>query len=378
MRRITIYIALFFVGLHMQAQEIKGIWFAGCNLKIDKDAGVDEYKIDSLYGVEGSVIDFISNEVFVIKSLGEKARQGVYRKMGDTLEMSIEQYKWHGLLTDSGFTLTLIDSSDYKLELFYKKLKPSSITENKLMTTEKIGGTNWRMAYPQDYLMVYFSDRDDPDLDDKPLGYISHFSKDKVQTELGNYQIDNYKNHLFLYLLGRESFLEQVMYFSDYNSGTYSGFLFDCKQPFNRPILSEKVQWSKTDMLDEQGLIAEEGALNGRYQVKLLKTESIGESAPVKSVILYLELKKDASCSIEAYVTGSIDEVAVLRKLEKFGRWELHPSGHFIKIIFENGQEQLLTIQREKVYTILFLDKNPWPEEKELNTVLKFKKQSSR
>src|SRR5210317_6639 len=127
MRRIAIYISVIIASLSIEAQEINGIWFAGCNLKIDKYAGVDEFKIDSLYGVEGSVLDFISDDSFVIKSLGEEVRTGKYLKFGVTLELSIENYKWKGLLKDSLFALTLIDSTDYKLELFYKKLKPAKI-----------------------------------------------------------------------------------------------------------------------------------------------------------------------------------------------------------------------------------------------------------
>jgi len=362
MRRIAIYISVIIASLRIEAQEINGVWFAGCNLKIDKYAGVDEFKIDSLYGVEGSVLDFISDDSFVIKSLGEELRTGKYLKFGDTLELSIENYKWKGLLKDSLFALTLIDSTDYKLELFYKKLKPSKISENKLMTSEKIIGTNWRMADDQDYVMIHFSDQMDIDLPDKPQAYISNFSELKTYTEIGNYQIDTYKNHIFLYVLGRETFLEQVIQFSDYASGSYLGILFNCIQPINKPILSENVRWSKTKILDDKELIAAEAALNGRYQVKLLNTEAAENSSLIKSVILYMELKKDASCSIEAYITETIKEEAGLRKLEKFGTWELHPSGHFIKVYFENGQEYYLTVDRKKRNTELFLNKNPLPE----------------
>ena len=358
----------------VKAQHLNGVWFAGCNLRIDKNAGVDEFKIDSIYGVEGSILDFTSSETFVIKSVGEKARRGTYKKDSDTVYLNVEDYYWKGIVKNEALTLTLIDSSDYTLELFYKKLTPSKVPENKVITSENIRGTNWKSTFDKGYALVNFSRAIQPELPDKPQAYFSNFYETSATTETGNYQLDIYKRHMFLYLFGRATFSERVIHIGDYTAGTYLGEVFDCIGSANQTITVQRAQWRQTKILDEQELIAQEAALNGRYQFKMLHGSEEGSSEQLISVIAYLELNRDASCSIEAFLTETIDGVAVLRKLDKAGSWELDSSGHFIRLSIDEAPAYFLTIEREESKLELFLNANPWPEEEEFQTVLKFVK----
>lgn len=375
MKRAALLISFLLTLGAIHAQKVSGVWFAGCNLKIDKYAGVDEYKVDSIYGVEGSIIDFISKDKFIIKAIGEEERQGVYSQSGDTLKLSIDEFNWKGVIKDKEFTLSLIDSADYGLELFYKKLTSSNIPKNRMLDENKLIRSNWKATYDWGYSMLSFQQRDSIDLIDKPKAFISNFSKIRTVTEIGNYQIDSYKNHLFLYLLGRETLSEKVIHISEFNSGKYKGILFDCVEPISSPIPIEKVEFIQIDKLSEDDFENERLDLIGRYQLQLLDVKDLGLSDSVKTVISYFELHNDGSCSIEAYVTENIDGVAVLRKLEKSGQWIVAPSGHFVSVIFDEGNECYFTLKKEDTKKYLFLDSNPWPEEPELNTVLKFKKQ---
>lgn len=375
MNKSALFIGLLLLAVNIQAQNIRGVWFAGCNLKIDKYAGVDEYQIDSLYGVEGSILDFVSDEEFLIKAIGGEKRVGKYTQSGDILNLRVDEFQWKAILLEESIKLTLIDSVDYGLELFYKKVKPSNIPKGKLLDSLNVVNTNWKTFFEWGASFFSFTEKDSIDILEKPRVFISNFSDIRTGSEVGNYQIDTYKNHIFLYLLNRETFSEKVIHFSEYSKGTYKGVLFDCFQPLMKPIPVENIQMEQEPIILEYELINEMADLSGRYQLQLLDLDRLGVSDSVNTVISYLELSDDFSCKIDAYITENMEGIAVLRKLEKKGSWELDPSGHFILVKFQDEFESLLTIEKINDTRYLYLNRNPWPEEEELNTVLKFKKQ---
>lgn len=375
MNKSALFIGLLLLAVNIQAQNIRGVWFAGCNLKIDKYAGVDEYQIDSLYGVEGSILDFVSDEEFLIKAIGGEKRVGKYTQSGDILNLRVDEFQWKAILLEESIKLTLIDSVDYGLELFYKKVKPSNIPKGKLLDSLNVVNTNWKTSFEWGASFFSFTEKDSIDILEKPRVFISNFSDIRTGSEVGNYQIDTYKNHIFLYLLNRETFSEKVIHFSEYSKGTYKGVLFDCFQPLMKPIPVENIQMEQEPIILEYELINEMADLSGRYQLQLLDLDRLGVSESVNTVISYLELSDDFSCKIDAYITENMEGIAVLRKLEKKGSWELDPSGHFILVKFQDEFESLLTIEKINDTRYLYLNRNPWPEEEELNTVLKFKKQ---
>lgn len=374
MNRKIIYICLLFAFVEMQAQNIRGVWFAGYNLKIDKYAGVDEFQVDSTYSIEGSIIDFSSPNKFHIKSVGGELNTGNYTQKGDSLFLELDEFKWKAVLQNQRLKLTMIDSTDYSLELFYDKLKPSNISSKSLLKSEQLLSSSWNIVAKNREIGLTFLPKDTLNVLNKERAIVTCASEVNTGTSLGYYQIDSYKNYSFLYLLDGSEFEEKMLCLHYYSNGLYEGVLFEVGI-INDEILYQTANFSALKFINEPELTALKLQLKGRYQLKLMNLNESGVSQSAKTIISYLELLDHNVVKLDEFITENIKGTDALRKTQKEGTWELSTSGKFITLKFEDSEDCYLTIRKENNKTILYMSGNPFPEEEKLEIELKFKKQ---
>ncbi len=375
MRKSVLFVFFLITTVNVLAQKPSGVWFAGSNLRIDKSAGVDEYKVDSIFGVEGSIIDFVSNKNFIIKGIGGSKIQGTYQQFKDTLQFNVDEYRWYGVVKDEELKLTMIDSSDYVLEMFYKKLKPSKISKSKILDSLSVKNSFWSLSLSTGAIGLSLFQRDTADVIDKPRAFISEFLNHRTHTEKGNYLVDSYKNYMFLYLFGKTTLFENLVLLNDFSAGQYSGKLYDSDNLWVTDNKIGKVVLKEVPVLSDlnhKDLISK---MLGRYQLKLLDLSHLDLTEEVKTIISYFELQENNLCKIEVFISEDKEGVSVIRKLEKSGVWEVNPSGQYVTVTFDDERLSYVTFKKNSDYTEFLLDKNPWRDENSFNMELKFKKQ---
>jgi hypothetical protein len=333
-------------------QNLDGIWLSSHFLETTKRN--IPYKSDSIFTKAYLLLDFIDKENVIIKGLGKDKEIGKFSITNNNIRIKVRNDSIEGIFTEKDLIFTLMDTLDSVKKIYLKRIKESKLRKNEIPKNSLFFNSHWKIeseSRSKNYgINFHFMHKDSLDYLGKNIVLIT---KDKGlygYTEIGNYTLDFYKNHLFLGVSNREKLEENVYHIYKLENEIFYAETYEDSYSFTKPLIINNIKIKKLEYLTINQEKDIKSKLNGKWK-------AINNPIPLDSISSQYKTFKNQSFELTFQKNGKFKLIKKgvftnnnLKEISKTviskGKWEISKTGNYIKIETNSGLTKYFTIEK--------------------------------
>ncbi|MGJ8743948.1 hypothetical protein [Polaribacter sp.] len=333
-------------------QNLDGIWLSSHFLETTKRN--IPYKSDSIFTKAYLLLDFIDKENVIIKGLGKDKEFGKFSITNNNIRIKVGNDSIEGIFTEKDLIFTLMDTLNSIKQIYLRRIKNSKLRKNEIPDRSRFFNSSWKIesaSKSKNYGINFnFAHKDSLDYLEKNIVLITKNKGLYGYTEIGNYTLDFYKNHLFLGVSNRDKLKENVYHIYKLENEIFYAETYEDSYSFTKPLIINNIKIKKLEYLTINQQKDIKSKLNGKWKAinNPIPFDTIGsqyEKFENQSFELTFQKKgKFKLMKKGIFINENLKEVSktVITK----GKWEISKTGNYIKIKTNNGWEKYITIEK--------------------------------
>lgn len=347
----TLMIIFLILTSKLIGQNLDGIWLSSFTLETTKKNIPN--RPDSIFNKANLLLDFIDKENVIFKPLGRKQESGKYSIKNNNIQIEIGNKLIKGDFFENELILTLTDTLEYVNKVYLKRITSSDLKKAEIPDSSIFFNSNWVIqSEPKsnNYGMKFnFLDKDSLDSFDKNIVLITKNKGLYGYTELGNYNIDFYKNHFFIGILNRQTIEESVYHFYKLENNIFYAETYENFYSFKSPPKLTKIKVRKTEYLTTKQQKDLESKLKGKWKAidNPIPFDSISSNYKKlenQSFELVFKENKDYELTKKGILINENSRVP--KTIISNGKWGISKTGNYIKLKPNNGWVKYITIEK--------------------------------
>jgi len=339
------------------SQELESIWISSHSRAInfpkkkarnnekqsnDNDSLIAEEvveELDTSYNEFYMLLDFKDSNVVILKGIGGKSGKGKYKLKKNKLVIKVENEKLKGRIENNKVIFSFKYNKYRKEELVFEKMEISELNSALIPDSSDFYNTHWKIITDTSSinygLNFHFLDSNSV--------IITRDYGEFGSTNWGEFNIDNYNNHLFISILDKN--YPETYCYNVYNQQgeTYYANTSEIKFFSNSPPSLVNLSLKKIPFLTSSELESIKNKLIGNWN-------AIDEAIPCESnkfklenQYFSLEFEKDkfkiTKGGILNYGSKKVPKEIILK-----GSWELSLTGQYLKLQPDDGWIKYVSI----------------------------------
>lgn len=341
----------FLLGLAISAfsqingQDFKGIWISTheINLKTINErhqlqgnefvkTKLDSTEIDTSYSEVYMLLDFIDEKNVIVKGIGGKQKKYKYTIENGNLFFKVKGHKLKGSVSENNIFITEELSNSETGMTIFEKLNDSKITDKTGLENKSFVNSNWTVDTTTSFNHYGF----DYHFMDKNIAMVNYDYGNIGYTSNGVWQIDWYKNHLFVRFRDMDELETKVYHLYDKTGDTLIGNMYEHNHFRIQPPQLKDITLIKQELLDETQFKTLETNLIGKWTATnnpLFNATSSNDLHNVDTIVnqnFEIVFNSDKTFRLEKSGTIVTQNDKIHKQDTLTGKWEISKTGKYI------------------------------------------------
>lgn len=303
-----------------------------------------EEEIDTSINFASGALDFINSKEVVLVGIGRKIITGKYKVRKNKISIKSEKGKLKGRIENEKIILGIGKNKYRKEEIIFEKIINSELKVENIPDSSDFYNSHWKVI--SDTSSIYHG-LNFHFLDSNNVIITKHNDKYGV-TNWGMFNVDNYKNHLFLSIANRnfgENYLFNIYRQQNqiYFANSYEVKLFTYSPP---PLVN--LQLEKIPLIANSEIDSIKGKLIGSWLAINDAIPSETSKYNLENQYLEIEFENHKFRIIKGGNLNYGDRI-VPKEVTIKGNWELSPTGQYIILNPDDSWTEYVSINQLKM-----------------------------